>query len=431
MASRTTPRRVHSAYQTRPPTKACRPLQLVVHVLRPVLRPRPRPGQQGRQRDHLHSAAARRSAVRRRRQHQLHGADARHEPPVTGADGVLGTSTTMTTSERRRTPPLRRPEPDLHLARLAPGVPARVRARRRAAAGGHRPAARRRRWRPANLGRGQGAGPEPARHRARRRRRARRAAAGHRPYGKFIPDPRPASRRSWSSAGPPPVAGLRHAGRTHRREPGRAHRPCLPERHRAQRQPGEQPDRRCRWRPTATAWSTLAPMPAAPTTTSCSTATSSPATAAATRTSRLTAVHHVFHSEHNRQVDRDQGHDLLATGDAAFIALAGSCRPTRCSGTASACSRPRASPPRCSTSTWCSRSSRARCSRRSTSSCPNRLRHDHQSGDRRRVRARGVPLRPLDADRDGRPARPELRVERHRPDRGLPQPARVRRRAAR
>ena len=33
-------------------------VQLVVHVLRPVLRPRPRPGQQGRQRNGVHSAAS-------------------------------------------------------------------------------------------------------------------------------------------------------------------------------------------------------------------------------------------------------------------------------------------------------------------------------------------------------------------------------------
>ena len=55
-------------------------VQLLDDLLRPVLRPRPRPGRQGRQRHHLHSAAARRSALRRGRPHQLHGADARHQP---------------------------------------------------------------------------------------------------------------------------------------------------------------------------------------------------------------------------------------------------------------------------------------------------------------------------------------------------------------
>ena len=39
----------------------------------------------------------------------------------------------------------------------------------------------------------------------------------------------------------------------------------------------------------------------------------------------------------------------------------------------------------------------------------------------------GLSLRPLDADRDGRPARSQLRLERDRPDRGLPQSAGVRR----
>ena len=57
---------------------------------------------------------------------------------------------------------------------------------------------------------------------------------------------------------------------------------------------------------------------------------------------------------------------------------------------------------------------------------------DHRPGDRRRVRAYRLSLRPLDAARDGRSPRSQLQVvERHptraRPDRGLPQPAGVRR----
>ena len=39
-------------------------VQLLVHAVRPVLRPRPRPGEQGRQRHGLHAAAAGRPAVR-------------------------------------------------------------------------------------------------------------------------------------------------------------------------------------------------------------------------------------------------------------------------------------------------------------------------------------------------------------------------------
>ena len=55
-------------------------LQHLDDVLRPVLRPRPRPGRQGRQRHGLHTAAAGRSAatVPAQRGDQLHGADARH-----------------------------------------------------------------------------------------------------------------------------------------------------------------------------------------------------------------------------------------------------------------------------------------------------------------------------------------------------------------
>ena len=52
-----------------------------------------------------------------------------------------------------------------------------------------------------------------------------------------------------------------------------------------------------------------------------------------------------------------------------------------------------------------------------------RLRHHDRSDDRRRVRARGLPLRPLHADRDDRPLRSDLQRRPHRPDRGLPQSA--------
>ena len=53
---------------------------------------------------------------------------------------------------------VRRPEPDLHLALLAPGVPAPVRAQRRRRSGRDRQADRGRQWRHGDLGRGQGAG---------------------------------------------------------------------------------------------------------------------------------------------------------------------------------------------------------------------------------------------------------------------------------
>ena len=53
---------------------------------------------------------------------------------------------------------VRRPEPDLHLASVAPGVPARVRAQRRRRSGRDRQADRGRQRRHGHLGRGQGAG---------------------------------------------------------------------------------------------------------------------------------------------------------------------------------------------------------------------------------------------------------------------------------
>ena len=71
-------------------------------------------------------------------------------------------------------------------------------------------------------------------------------------------------------------------------------------------------------------------------------------------------------------------------------------------------------------------------SRTSTSSSCRTATTRHQPGDRRRVRARGLPLRPLDADRDRRPASIRRFDQRpDRPDRGLPQPARVRLRCQR
>ena len=96
------------------------------------------------------------------------------DPLIPGPDGVLGTADDLPASQqfmvltrghhqRRRfahqpDDSLRRPEPDLHLAPLAPGVPARVRTQRRWRSGGHRQADRRcRRWL-GQLGRRQGAG---------------------------------------------------------------------------------------------------------------------------------------------------------------------------------------------------------------------------------------------------------------------------------
>ena len=76
--------------------------------------------------------------VRRRQPDQFHGADARHRI-LPGPDGITVTILGATATRRRRPRKrehhlaVRRPEPDLHLASLAPGVPARLRARRRRA----------------------------------------------------------------------------------------------------------------------------------------------------------------------------------------------------------------------------------------------------------------------------------------------------------
>ena len=111
---------------------------------------------------------------------------------------------------------LDRPEPDLHLAPLAPGVPARIRDGGRQA--GRRPASC---WtahrRPRELGRRQGAGPDNARHQAdRRRRRQRAAAASPTPMASSSAARTAIAQMSWPDGTRPASSGgqrRRHAGR--------------------------------------------------------------------------------------------------------------------------------------------------------------------------------------------------------------------------
>ena len=120
------------------------PYNSAVHVLRPVLRPRRRPDRQERR--HRVRAAQRRRPARHRwaRRHRRRPATkcrrqqafmvltrAQNQP---GPDGILGDDPRRLRRERRRHPEreqhrhaVGRPEPDLHLAPVAPGLPARVR----------------------------------------------------------------------------------------------------------------------------------------------------------------------------------------------------------------------------------------------------------------------------------------------------------------
>ena len=87
-------------------------VQLLVHAVRPVLRPRPRPGEQGRQRHGLHPAAAGRSALRRRQPDQLHGADPGHQPARPRRHrSAPPTTSTSTPTRRRRSSTRTRPTP--------------------------------------------------------------------------------------------------------------------------------------------------------------------------------------------------------------------------------------------------------------------------------------------------------------------------------
>ncbi len=189
-------------------------VQLVVHPVRAVLRSRPRPDHEGR-RDGRRAAQGRRSAHRRPGRRGRHGRrpgePAAAEPALHGAHpGEEPAGRGPRAHEHDDA--VRRPEPDLHVASLAPGLPARVRAARRAALR-HRAAARRRRRRgPRQLGRGPGPGPRHPQDRARRLRRARRPAAPDRPVRALHPRPGrlPAAR---DGNGRQPADVVRHRGR--------------------------------------------------------------------------------------------------------------------------------------------------------------------------------------------------------------------------
>ena len=95
----------------------------------------------------------------------------------------------------------------------------------------------------------------------------------------------------------------------------------------------------------------------------------------------LTAVHSIFHSEHNRLVDlvKTQVQGDLNAGDIAFAQAMGAAgRRTQAlailspmpNGTGSACSQPPSSAPRCNISTSCSKNSHAPCNPTSTNSWP-------------------------------------------------------------
>ena len=159
----------------------------------------------------------------------------------------------------------------------------------------------------------QGAGPDPARHRARRPGRPQRAAAGHRPVRQVRARPQrlPAAGAPGAPGcveGNPDGAGGRPADavRTgHAFLDDIAHN-AVPTGDREPRDgPPIRPD------PDTDAGHDRRRRPA-PTTTRCSTRTSSPATAGSTRTSALTAVHHIFHSEHNRLRGRHRRPDQHA-----------------------------------------------------------------------------------------------------------------------
>ena len=208
--------------ERRPRRRPLRALQLMVHPVRPVLRPRPGPDRQGRARHRDHAPQARRSPVRGGEQHELHGAhpgDDRRQRQAHQLHVLL-----------------RRPEPDLRLAPLAPGVPARVRQRRGRQAAVDRWPDHRARWRDGQLGRGAVAGAHRAGDRTGRHGRLQRPAPEHRPLRQVHPwvERLPADRHDrWRRRGQSECSDP-HGGR---REVGGR----IPRRHLALRRP--RPDR--------------------------------------------------------------------------------------------------------------------------------------------------------------------------------------------
>ena len=144
----------------------------------------------------------------------------------------------------------------------------------------------------------------------------------------------------------------------------------------------------------------------------------------------LTAVHHVFHSEHNRLVDQTKD-VVLATADLAFlnewlVTDVAALPATPRADCGSRLGRRALVPGREIHHRNGVPASGLRGVRAQGPAAdqplrrPGRLRHHDQSIDRRRVRACGLPLRPLDAHRVDRPLRSDLHRGPHRPDRGLP-----------
>ena len=228
-------------------------VQLVVHPLRPVLRPRPRPGRTRAAGtvfmplkaddpliagpDHIAGnaddlPASRRFMVLTRAQNQP------------GPDGVLGNADDDAGRDQHRHA-VGRPEPDLHVALLAPGLPARVRQQRgrpaRADGKMLRAAARRRHG---HLGAGQVAGRDAARLPLEDTDVAQRPAGRHRPVRQL-----PARARTGSRSSSPPPASSR-ATRPPRwpSRPTRSGSTRVPRRHRPPRGADGRP-RRPRRRP--------------------------------------------------------------------------------------------------------------------------------------------------------------------------------------
>ena len=138
----------------------------------------------------------------------------------------------------------------------------------------------------------------------------------------------------------------------------------------------------------------------------------------------LTAVHHMFHAEHNRlRSTAYQGRDPgQRRSDLRRPVAAVARRVGRRAPVPGGEIRHRDAVPASGVRGVRPQSPAA--NRRIPGRRP-RLRYNDQPVHRRRVRTHGVSLRALDAARNRRSLRPQLRLQRDRPDHGLPQPAGV------
>ena len=247
---------------------------------------------------------------------QLHGADARHRiSPAPTASSAPPTTSTSRPTRRRRSSTRTRPTPRIPRTRCscASTCSTRTTASRDRDRHGCIDGTRRRVGGMATWARGQGPGARHARHQADRRRRRQRAAAA-RPTPTATSSPAPngfpqviigVGVDGIANTADDVVAGNRDPRPAPTRRSAadrRPHRPRLPQRHRPRRRP-DRHDRRRRHRRSDSTTPAM-PQTAGTYDNELLDAHFIAGDGRGNENIGLTAVHHVFHSEHNRLVEQ-------------------------------------------------------------------------------------------------------------------------------